>query len=131
MSALTPKADICSALAHVRFGPIADIGACHLFDHRIGELSEWRRNSTSRSSARPKPEAPGAMPRRFPNLCDQQPANPDGHLDNPGGIGPPKLLFQLGLSDFFCHPGGVLIVTAEDPGVVTTLLVPQLPFEGA
>src|SRR5262245_8843851 len=25
MSALPPKADICSALAHVRFGPIADI----------------------------------------------------------------------------------------------------------
>src|SRR5262249_19506839 len=72
-----------------------------------------------------------AMPRCFPNLCDQQPVNPGGHLDNPGGIGPPKLLFQLGLSDFFCHPGGVLIVTAGDPGVVTTLLVPQLLFEGA
>jgi hypothetical protein len=27
MSALPPKADICGALAHVRFGPIADIGA--------------------------------------------------------------------------------------------------------
>src|SRR5262249_131061 len=27
MSALSPKADICSALAHVRFGPIADIRA--------------------------------------------------------------------------------------------------------
>jgi hypothetical protein len=26
MSALPPKADICSALAHVRFGPKADIG---------------------------------------------------------------------------------------------------------
>jgi hypothetical protein len=25
MSALPPKADICSALAHVRYGPIADI----------------------------------------------------------------------------------------------------------
>jgi hypothetical protein len=25
MSALTPKADMCSALAHVRFVPIADI----------------------------------------------------------------------------------------------------------
>jgi hypothetical protein len=25
MSALPPKADICSAQAHVRFGPIADI----------------------------------------------------------------------------------------------------------
>src|SRR5262245_21477644 len=26
MSALPPKADMCGALAHVRFGPIADIG---------------------------------------------------------------------------------------------------------
>jgi len=26
MSALPPKADMCSALAHVCFGPIADIG---------------------------------------------------------------------------------------------------------
>ena len=25
MSALPPKADICSAIAHVRYGPIADI----------------------------------------------------------------------------------------------------------
>jgi hypothetical protein len=25
MSALSPKADMCSALGHVRFGPIADI----------------------------------------------------------------------------------------------------------
>jgi len=25
MSALPPKADMCGALAHVRFGPIADI----------------------------------------------------------------------------------------------------------
>src|SRR5215471_19510568 len=31
MSALPPKADMCSALAHVRFGPIADIKnqICH------------------------------------------------------------------------------------------------------
>ena len=31
MSALTPKADMCSALAHVCFGPIADI----LLDYSI------------------------------------------------------------------------------------------------
>jgi hypothetical protein len=30
MSALPPKADICSALAHVRFGPKADMGVCAL-----------------------------------------------------------------------------------------------------
>jgi hypothetical protein len=29
MSALPPKADICSAQAHVRFVPIADIATCH------------------------------------------------------------------------------------------------------
>jgi hypothetical protein len=29
MSALLPKADMCSALAHVCFGPIADIGDDH------------------------------------------------------------------------------------------------------
>jgi hypothetical protein len=33
MSALPPKADMCSALANVCFGPIADIG---LFDHLVG-----------------------------------------------------------------------------------------------
>jgi hypothetical protein len=34
MSALHPKADMCSAQANVRFVPIADI------DHLIGELLE-------------------------------------------------------------------------------------------
>jgi hypothetical protein len=33
MSALPPKADICSALAHVRYGPNTDIA---LFDHLVG-----------------------------------------------------------------------------------------------
>ena len=28
MSALPPKADMCSALGHVRFGPKADIASC-------------------------------------------------------------------------------------------------------
>ena len=37
MSALPPKADMCSALTHVRFVPIADI--C-LFDHLVGEQQE-------------------------------------------------------------------------------------------
>jgi hypothetical protein len=31
MSALPPKADMCGALAHVCFGPIADIAARHEF----------------------------------------------------------------------------------------------------
>jgi hypothetical protein len=34
MSALRLKADMCGALAHVRFGPIADIAT--LFDYVIG-----------------------------------------------------------------------------------------------
>jgi hypothetical protein len=33
MSALPPRADMCSALAHVCFGPIADIG--WLFDQLV------------------------------------------------------------------------------------------------
>jgi hypothetical protein len=33
MSALLPKADMCSALAHVRFGPKADIPAAKDFDY--------------------------------------------------------------------------------------------------
>ena len=33
MSALPPKADMCSALANVRYVPIADIA---LFDHLVG-----------------------------------------------------------------------------------------------
>jgi len=32
MSALPSKADICSALAHVRYGPKADIGAARQTD---------------------------------------------------------------------------------------------------
>jgi hypothetical protein len=38
MSALPPKADICSAPANVRFVPIADIAT--LFDHLIGAQQE-------------------------------------------------------------------------------------------
>jgi hypothetical protein len=34
MSALPPKADMCSALAHVCFGPKADIA--HLVDDLVG-----------------------------------------------------------------------------------------------
>ena len=39
MSALPPKADMCSALAHVRFVPIADMST--LFDDIVG-LREQR-----------------------------------------------------------------------------------------
>jgi hypothetical protein len=38
LSALLPKADICSALAHVRFVPEADITV--LFDHLVGAREE-------------------------------------------------------------------------------------------
>jgi hypothetical protein len=38
MSALPPKADMCTALVHVCFGPIADIGGATLFDHFVGAL---------------------------------------------------------------------------------------------
>jgi hypothetical protein len=41
MSALTPKADICSALAHVRLVPKADIT---LFDHLVGNQKEFAGN---------------------------------------------------------------------------------------
>jgi hypothetical protein len=41
MSALPPKADMCAALAHVCFGPIADIA--NLIDHLVctGEYGWW------------------------------------------------------------------------------------------
>jgi hypothetical protein len=42
MSALPPKADIAEIEEHVRFGPIADIGASALFDHLIGARNEGR-----------------------------------------------------------------------------------------
>src|SRR5215510_10473938 len=48
MSALPPKADTCSALAHVRFGPIADSCAAQkrsLFDDLISDGEHTRRNS--------------------------------------------------------------------------------------
>lgn len=47
MSALPPIADICSALAHVRFGPKADIEALL---NRLGEGREkrGRHNQTKR-----------------------------------------------------------------------------------
>ena len=43
MSALPPKADMCSATRHVRFVPIADIA--HLFDHLVGSDLHSRRHS--------------------------------------------------------------------------------------
>ena len=39
MSALPPKADMCGALADVRFVPIADI--VPLFDHFVGATDYW------------------------------------------------------------------------------------------
>ena len=42
MSALAPKADVCSASAHVRYGPKADILVS--FDHFVGDLLNLPRN---------------------------------------------------------------------------------------
>src|SRR5262249_32069370 len=42
MSALPPKADMCSAVADVRYGPIADILVS--FDHFVGNLLKLPRN---------------------------------------------------------------------------------------
>ena len=39
MSALPPKADMCSALADVCYGPIADM---RLFDHLVGRGQQLR-----------------------------------------------------------------------------------------
>jgi hypothetical protein len=38
MSALAPKADICSAPAHVRLGPIADLSS--LLDNLVGAADQ-------------------------------------------------------------------------------------------
>src|SRR5262249_4878636 len=43
MSALPPKADMCSAIAHVCFGPKADIA--HLFDHLVGNVQQTKWHS--------------------------------------------------------------------------------------
>src|SRR5262249_16504603 len=42
MSALPPKADMCSAIADVRYGPKADIA--NLLDHLVGASDQRRRN---------------------------------------------------------------------------------------
>jgi len=39
MSALPPKADICSALAYVRLGPIADLFGLHRPAHKGAALA--------------------------------------------------------------------------------------------
>src|SRR5262245_36313529 len=47
MSALPPKADMCSATRDVRYGPKADIG--YLFDHFVGAGEQrWRHGETKR-----------------------------------------------------------------------------------
>jgi len=43
MSAIPPKADICSAIRHVRFGPIADIdalGQLQYIPRHLGSVSD-------------------------------------------------------------------------------------------
>jgi hypothetical protein len=49
MSALPPIADMCSALTHVRFVPIADMA--QLFDHFVG-ASEQRGRGESEGGGR-------------------------------------------------------------------------------
>ena len=53
MSALPPKADMCGALAHVRFVPIADIWPglfwLGLFNHLIGALLHLQRHIEAQS----------------------------------------------------------------------------------
>jgi len=47
VSALAPKADICTATNDVRFGPEADIAAnsvCKLFDHFVSAGEQRRRH---------------------------------------------------------------------------------------
>jgi len=46
MSALPPKADMCGALGHVRFGPIADIEAYSI----TSSARCWKNKGTSRPS---------------------------------------------------------------------------------
>jgi hypothetical protein len=41
MSAITPKADICSALAHVCFGPIADMVITRRLATELLRLPRW------------------------------------------------------------------------------------------
>ena len=48
MSALPPKADMCSALAYVCFGPIADIDRL-LFDDLVGSREQRGRHGQAKS----------------------------------------------------------------------------------
>ena len=50
MSALPPKADMCSATSDVRFVPIADMPA--LFDHLVGAREYGRRNCEAQCLSR-------------------------------------------------------------------------------
>ena len=58
MSALLPKADMCSALAHVRFGPIADIGGISKRGLGGGErpflAANWRGSDAQKIGFKPQ-----------------------------------------------------------------------------
>jgi len=41
MSALPPKADMCGALGHVRFGPLADMATCPCDVRFTPESGQW------------------------------------------------------------------------------------------
>ena len=55
MSAFPPKADMCNALVHVCFGPIADIFIS--FDHLIGAGKYCQRNFEAHCFASNRQEA--------------------------------------------------------------------------
>ena len=50
MSALPPKADMCSALGDVRLVPKADMGP--LFDHLVGGKQKFRGNGQAKRLGR-------------------------------------------------------------------------------
>jgi hypothetical protein len=50
MSALPPKVDMCSALAYVRFGPIADIAQFILFNHLVSARKHGGRDGKAERS---------------------------------------------------------------------------------
>src|SRR4029450_1295988 len=74
MSALPPKADMCSALAHVCFGPIADLGHSRSFsDHlRRGQKIRIGLRDAGNQLIRPRQEALEQRRRVRPAIAKHQ-----------------------------------------------------------
>ena len=70
MSALPPKADMCSALPYVRFVPIADIGQVSLF------LRLWVKSVDDAAVRDQAVQARGGSPHWKSALTPQQKADP-------------------------------------------------------